>query len=65
MRLVVANPRQVRLDRPIAAPGNAVAMPVIGLRRSLRISRHHKDRARNHRAPARAGPSRPFRRRMI
>lgn len=55
MRLVVANPGQVRLDGPIAAPGRVLAASIIGA--DPPIFGSHKDKALNDRATARAGPA--------
>jgi hypothetical protein len=60
MRLVVANPKPVRLDGPSAAPGRVVAVPVIGVRPSAPMCRHDISRHRkagSDYAPARAGPA--------
>jgi len=56
MRLVVANPGQVRLDGPIAAPGRVIAVPAIGFRPFASIPRQHA--ASNDIATAHASPAR-------
>jgi hypothetical protein len=57
MRLVVANPRQVRLDGPIAAPGKVIPVPAIGRSPFAPVPGQHaasNDDATAHASPARS-----------